>query len=78
MATLDAEDRKWISEEIVRIARSPEFQLGKTVREQGQINALLATPITLSDGSTMTVGELYMVIRRHEKQFRLLEGLNPA
>lgn len=83
MATLDAQDKEWIASEI-RLAIRQQF--APSGEAYGRMAALasdqraefLATPITLSDGSTMTVSELYMVIRRHEKQYRLIEGLTPA
>lgn len=82
MATLDADDHAKIRllalEAVLSALRADEFQLDKTRRVAADVNALLDTSITLSDGTTMTVRNLYMVIRRHEKQYRLIEGLTPA
>jgi hypothetical protein len=82
MPVLDPTDlgkvKQMCHEAVLSVLRADEFQLDKARREANAVNALLDTNITLSDGQTMTVRNLYMVIRRHEKQYRLLEGLTPA
>jgi hypothetical protein len=82
MATLDATDlgkvKQMCHEAVLSVLRADEFQLDKARRDPASVNALLDTVVTLSDGTTMTVRNLYMVIRRHEKQYRLIEGLTPA